>query len=154
MTHRHGGCCKAKTSWVRSSRGSQTAKRKSSSKRSVLCGAFLCCVSALECPEMLARNLCIDGGYDICSEMYNKNILIPLKTFVSKVRGPSLVLLFGIEGSNLGGCQISHTLAQYLDSPKTAPEKMKRLVYEFADNVITTLWCLSCVSTSHRGVAD
>ena len=33
------------------------------------------------------RNLCIDGGYDICAEMYNKNILEPLKTFVPKVRG-------------------------------------------------------------------
>lgn len=31
------------------------------------------------------RNLCIDGGYDICGEMYNKNILTPLKAFVSKV---------------------------------------------------------------------
>ena len=30
-------------------------------------------------------NLCIDGGYDICGEMYNKNILSPLKTFVPKV---------------------------------------------------------------------
>lgn len=32
------------------------------------------------------RNLCIDGGYDICAEMYNKNILTPLTTFVPKVR--------------------------------------------------------------------
>lgn len=31
------------------------------------------------------RNLCIDGGYDICAEMYNKNILTPLKTFIPKV---------------------------------------------------------------------
>jgi hypothetical protein len=32
------------------------------------------------------RNLCIDGGYyDICAEMYNKNILVPLKTFIRKV---------------------------------------------------------------------
>jgi hypothetical protein len=30
------------------------------------------------------RNLCIDGGYDICAEMYNKNILAPLTTFVPK----------------------------------------------------------------------
>ena len=34
---------------------------------------------------LLFRNLCIDGGYDICAEMYNKNILAPLKTFVPKV---------------------------------------------------------------------
>ena len=33
----------------------------------------------------LYRNLCIDGGYEICAEMYNKNILAPLSTFVPKV---------------------------------------------------------------------
>lgn len=32
-----------------------------------------------------SRNLCVDGGYDICAEMYNKNILAPLRTFVPKV---------------------------------------------------------------------
>ncbi|KII93991.1 hypothetical protein PLICRDRAFT_36208 [Plicaturopsis crispa FD-325 SS-3] len=75
------------------------------------------------------RNLCIDGGYDICAEMYNKNILAPLKTFVPK---------------------ISTTLSQFLESPKTAPENAQKLVYEFADNVITTLWCLS--ETSNKAL--
>ena len=32
---------------------------------------------------------------------------------------------------------------QYLENPKTAPENAQKLVYEFADNVITILWCLS-----------
>ena len=32
------------------------------------------------------RNLCIDGGYDICAEMYNKHILSHLKSFIPKVR--------------------------------------------------------------------
>ncbi|KAI5898062.1 ARM repeat-containing protein [Schizophyllum commune H4-8] len=68
------------------------------------------------------RNLCIDGGYDICAEMYNKNILTPLKTFVPK---------------------ISTTLSQYLSGDKATPENARKLVYEFADSVITTLWCLS-----------
>ncbi|KAI0348220.1 ARM repeat-containing protein [Trametopsis cervina] len=75
------------------------------------------------------RNLCIDGGYDICAEMYNKNILTPLKTFIPK---------------------ISATLSQFLESPKDAPENMQRLVYEFADNVITILWCLS--ETSNKAL--
>ncbi|KAJ4485724.1 armadillo-type protein [Lentinula aciculospora] len=66
------------------------------------------------------RNLCIDGGYDICAEMYNKNILAPLKTFIPK---------------------ISTVLSQYLETPKTAPENAQRLMYDFAENVITTLWC-------------
>ncbi|KAF8921881.1 armadillo-type protein [Mucidula mucida] len=75
------------------------------------------------------RNLCIDGGFDICAEMYNKSILTCLKTFVPK---------------------ISSTLEQYLQNPKTAPENAAKLVYEFADNVITTLWCLS--ETSNKAL--
>lgn len=75
------------------------------------------------------RNLCIDGGYDICAEMYNKNILTPLKTFVPK---------------------ISATLSQYLETFKSAPEGPQKLVYEFSDNVITTLWCLS--ETSNKAL--
>lgn len=39
--------------------------------------------------------------------------------------------------------QISATLSQFLESPKTAPENTQKLIYEFADNVITILWCLS-----------
>ncbi|KAJ6602568.1 armadillo-type protein [Mycena vulgaris] len=75
------------------------------------------------------RNLCIDGGYDICAEMYNKNILAPLRTFVPK---------------------LSTTLSQYLDGPKNAPENAQKLVYEFSDNVITVLWCLS--ETSNKAL--
>ncbi|KAJ7475243.1 armadillo-type protein [Mycena galericulata] len=75
------------------------------------------------------RNLCIDGGYDICAEMYNKSILVPLRTFVPK---------------------LSTTLSQYLDGPKSAPENAQKLVYEFADNVITVLWCLS--ETSNKAL--
>ncbi|KAL0581074.1 hypothetical protein V5O48_000967 [Marasmius crinis-equi] len=68
------------------------------------------------------RNLCIDGGYDICAEMYNKNILTPIKSFVPK---------------------ISQVLSQYLENPKEASENAKKLTYEFAENVITVFWCLS-----------
>ncbi|KZT73305.1 ARM repeat-containing protein [Daedalea quercina L-15889] len=75
------------------------------------------------------RNLCIDGGFDICAEMYNKNILTPLKSFIPK---------------------ISTTLSQYLENPKTAPENAQKHVYEFADNVITILWCLS--ETSNKAM--
>ncbi|THG94495.1 hypothetical protein EW026_g6991 [Hermanssonia centrifuga] len=75
------------------------------------------------------RNLCIDGGYDICAEMYNKNILTPLKTFIPK---------------------ISTTLSQFLENPKTSPENAQKLVYEFADNIITILWCLS--ETSNKAL--
>jgi hypothetical protein len=75
------------------------------------------------------RNLCIDGGYDICAEMYNKNILAPLKSFVPK---------------------ISSALSQFLESPKTAPENAQRVVYEFTENVNTILWCLS--ETSNKAL--
>ncbi|KAF7290517.1 ARM repeat-containing protein [Mycena indigotica] len=76
------------------------------------------------------RNLCIDGGYEICAEMYNKNILTPLKAFVPK---------------------LATTLSEYLAKTKTAPETQKKLVYEFSDNVITVLWCLS--ETSNKALA-
>ncbi|KAF5352474.1 hypothetical protein D9756_005865 [Leucocoprinus leucothites] len=75
------------------------------------------------------RNLCIDGGYDICAEMYNKNILTPLKTFVPK---------------------ISNVLSQYLTNSKSAPENAQKLIYEMADNIITVLWCLS--ETSNKAL--
>ncbi|KAF9015727.1 armadillo-type protein [Cyathus striatus] len=75
------------------------------------------------------RNLCIDGGYEICAEMYNKNILTPVKSFVPK---------------------ISTTLSQFLSLPKTAPDNAQKIVYEFADNIITILWCLS--ETSNKAL--
>ncbi|KAJ7159871.1 armadillo-type protein [Mycena crocata] len=75
------------------------------------------------------RNLCIDGGYDICAEMYNKSILVPWRTFVPK---------------------LSTVLSQYLAGPKNASENAQKLVYEFADNVITVLWCLS--ETSNKAL--
>ncbi|EJC98665.1 uncharacterized protein FOMMEDRAFT_128966 [Fomitiporia mediterranea MF3/22] len=75
------------------------------------------------------RNLCIDGGYDICAEMYNKNILAPLQTFIPK---------------------ISTALHHIVTSPKSAPESASRLVYELAENVITLLWCLS--ETSNKAL--
>ncbi|KAF8899116.1 armadillo-type protein [Infundibulicybe gibba] len=75
------------------------------------------------------RNLCIDGGYNICAEMYNKNILAPLKTFVPK---------------------ISSALSNFLDSPTAAPGNAQKLIYEFADSVITVLWCLS--ETSNKAL--
>ncbi|KAF9531883.1 armadillo-type protein [Crepidotus variabilis] len=74
------------------------------------------------------RNLCVDGGYDICAEMYNKNILAPLKSFIPKM---------------------STTLTQYLETPKV-PDSVQRIVYDFSDNVITILWCLS--ETSNKAL--
>ena len=44
------------------------------------------------------RNLCIDGGFDICAEMFNKNILAPLKTFVPKVATTSKLLFLVNKG--------------------------------------------------------
>ncbi|KAF9055965.1 armadillo-type protein [Panaeolus papilionaceus] len=75
------------------------------------------------------RNLCIDGGYDICAEMYNKNIITPLKSFIPK---------------------ISSTLTTFLASAKASPDSVKRIVYDFAENVITILWCLS--ETSNKAL--
>jgi hypothetical protein len=49
----------------------------------------LCSYVNAEC-----RNLCVDGGYDICGEMYNKNILVPLKSFVPKANIIIMVLKY------------------------------------------------------------
>ena len=65
-------------------------------------GALRCvrlCYSAVKfqiCSSLLCgdRNLCIDGGYEICAEMYNKNVLVPLQTFVPKVCHLSVVVGF------------------------------------------------------------
>ncbi|QRV80293.1 ARM repeat-containing protein [Ceratobasidium sp. AG-Ba] len=75
------------------------------------------------------RNLCIDGGFDICAEMFNKGVMSPLKEFIPKISG---------------------RLQTVLDDPKSAPEKVQSLVYEFAENVITILWCLS--ETSNKAL--
>ena len=46
-----------------------------------------------ECTNLFLyyRNLCIDGGFDICAEMYNKNILAPLRAFIPKVNDAFLL---------------------------------------------------------------
>ncbi|KAJ1302756.1 hypothetical protein OPQ81_003065 [Rhizoctonia solani] len=75
------------------------------------------------------RNLCIDGGFEICAEMFNKGIMGPLAEFIPK---------------------LSTTLQNVLDNPKSAPEKVHELVYEFAENIITILWCLS--ETSNKAL--
>ncbi|KAG8712185.1 hypothetical protein FRC11_000782, partial [Ceratobasidium sp. 423] len=46
--------------------------------------------------------------------------------------------------------QLSTTLQNVLDDPKSAPEKVQELVYEFAENIITILWCLS--ETSNKAL--
>ncbi|PVG00960.1 ARM repeat-containing protein [Serendipita vermifera] len=71
------------------------------------------------------RNLCIDGGHEICAEMFNKGILEPLKSFIPR---------------------ISNILGQYLTNPKSISEDT-RFIYEFAENTITLLWCLSETSS-------
>ncbi|KAG5639576.1 hypothetical protein H0H81_012247 [Sphagnurus paluster] len=46
--------------------------------------------------------------------------------------------------------EISNTLAQYLEGSAVTPETAQNIVYNFADNVITTLWCLS--ETSNKAL--
>ncbi|KEP54669.1 putative ARM like repeat protein [Rhizoctonia solani 123E] len=75
------------------------------------------------------RNLCIDGGFEICAEMFNKGIMGPLTEFIPK---------------------LSTALQNVLENPKAAPEKVHELVYEFAENIITILWCLS--ETSNKAL--
>ncbi|KAF8753938.1 ARM repeat-containing protein [Rhizoctonia solani] len=46
--------------------------------------------------------------------------------------------------------KLSTTLQNVLSNPKSAPEKVQELVYEFAENIITILWCLS--ETSNKAL--
>ncbi|KAF7334372.1 ARM repeat-containing protein [Mycena venus] len=88
--------------------------------------------SLIEAPVL--SGICgIDGGYDICAEMYNKSILVPLR----------IVRALGIHDP----------LSQYLDGPQNALENAQKLVHEFADNLIIVLWCLSETSTKSTLVA-
>ncbi|KLO07006.1 ARM repeat-containing protein [Schizopora paradoxa] len=75
------------------------------------------------------RNLCIDAGYDVCAEMFNKNIISPLKDLIPK---------------------ISSALDKLVTSPTSAPENTTELVFNLAENVITILWCLS--ETSNKAL--
>lgn len=62
------------------------------------------------------RNLCIDGGYDICGE----------------------IIFF-----SSSPIKISNVLSQYLDNHRSAPGSVQKVIYELAENVITIVWCLS-----------
>ncbi|KAG8879415.1 hypothetical protein FRB97_001642 [Tulasnella sp. 331] len=76
------------------------------------------------------RNLCVDGGYDMCGQIFNKNVLAPLKTFVPKVIA---------------------TLQEFLGpNPPKSANGMKGRIYEFAENIITIFWCLS--ETSNKAL--
>ncbi len=60
-------------------------------------GSCVCCSGVIDWMLIVVafgRNLCIDGGYEICAEMYNKNILVPLQTFVPKVRRRWFLIAF------------------------------------------------------------
>ncbi|KIM19857.1 hypothetical protein M408DRAFT_30863 [Serendipita vermifera MAFF 305830] len=74
------------------------------------------------------RNLCIDGGYEICAEMFNKGILQPLSAFVPKISN-SLSVLFNDAKANI---------------------EATRLVCSLAENTITLFWCLS--ETSNKAL--
>jgi hypothetical protein len=97
------------------------------------------------------RNLCIDGGYDLCAEMYNKGVLSPLTSLVGQVSelpmhpSSSSLIAHSLTSVSL---QISGTLDRIftsapVDVKKDQAEISKRkLVFDLAENVITILWCL------------
>ncbi|CED85341.1 Armadillo-type fold [Phaffia rhodozyma] len=81
------------------------------------------------------RNLCIDGGYDLCAEVYNKGVLSPLTNLIQQIT-QTLNAIFSSEP---------------LDAKKDLEKITKRkLVFDLAENVITILWCLS--ETSNKAL--
>lgn len=84
---------------------------------------YVTTVLSYRTPSYLYRNLCVDGGYDLCAEMYNKNILAPLKTFIPKASfGVSLKLRFASGLTSLLLSDIYHFLAVYRVPKKCSGE--------------------------------
>ncbi|EOR03658.1 hypothetical protein E3P92_02236 [Wallemia ichthyophaga] len=71
------------------------------------------------------RNLCIDGGPEICAEMFNKNILAPLKTHVTKI-------IPLIENLIQGHPPADHDEMSW-----------RNIVWSWVENIVTIFWCLS-----------
>jgi hypothetical protein len=69
------------------------------------------------------RNLCVDGGYDICAEMYNKNILVALKTFIPKVS--PIYIFFQIRNLLFIFEDISYPFPIPLGNQKTSRKRSK-----------------------------
>lgn len=118
---------------------------------------------------LFSSNLCIDGGYDLCAEVYNKGVLSPLTALIGQVCLPSSFSLlslcdlscskfcaqaFSLNLLPLSLLQITATLdrifaAEPVDVKKDTAEIAKRkLVFDLAENVITILWCLRYVPVS------
>lgn len=85
MTLQHVDCCREKMSSACSLHDSPIAKRRWSLKPLAPYGRHTIRYISFSSERYYCRNLCIDGGFEICAEMYNKSILTPLKTFVPKV---------------------------------------------------------------------
>ena len=48
-------------------------------------GALRCVIERVKRLELIDRNLAIDGGHELCNEMYNKSIIPALVILVGKV---------------------------------------------------------------------
>ncbi|KAF8336322.1 ARM repeat-containing protein [Cantharellus anzutake] len=73
------------------------------------------------------RNLGIDGGHEICAQMYNRNILASMTPYIPK---------------------ISSAISTFLTAPPTSMHR--NLVFQLAENLITLFWCLS--ETSNKAL--
>ncbi|TIA89099.1 hypothetical protein E3P99_02242 [Wallemia hederae] len=71
------------------------------------------------------RNLCIDGGPEICAEMFNKNILAPLRTHITQI-------IPLIEKIVQGQPPADHDEISW-----------RRIVWTWVENIVTIFWCLS-----------
>ncbi|TIB81695.1 ARM repeat-containing protein [Wallemia mellicola] len=71
------------------------------------------------------RNLCIDGGPEICAEMFNKNVLAPLKTHITNI------------------VSIVERIVQG-EQPSDHDEiSWRRIIWTWIENIVTIFWCLS-----------
>jgi hypothetical protein len=89
---------------------------------------------------------------ETCASTVDSRFVLKCSTRVFLAHSRSLYPRYALEIDSWPtpyASQLSGTLQNVLDNPKSAPEKVQELVYEFAENIITILWCLSYVPLPH-----
>jgi hypothetical protein len=107
--------------------------------------------------QLISRNLAIDGGHELCAEMYNKGIMAHLEVLIKKVS-------FGHSPNNNSGPeakayrQISGTVDAVVTSPSATTASLsdaelqnRKHLLSLTENVISLLWSLA--ETSHKTLA-
>jgi hypothetical protein len=95
------------------------------------------------------RNLAIDGGHELCGEMFNKGIMPHLTTLMGKVSSLATC------GETTANAQINGTIDSVLTAdPKTLSDEQvqaRKHLLNLTENVISLIWSLA--EASHKTLA-